>query len=115
MDCSSFISSWGILLVILLVYAMIICITSSVTGSIWLSKIINQPLKDSYNIVLYDYGSNPIAVRRYILDGPHSLTPDQVDSALIHQPAIIFSNVHPSDANKIVEDLRQLGAYVDAV
>ena len=106
----------GILLVVVLVYVLILSIVSTVTGSLYLSKIVNQPLKDSYNIVLYDDGSQPIAVRKYIIDTlPHTLTPDQVDMSFGRLPSIIFAGVQPSVANKIVIDLRKLGATVDAV
>lgn len=116
MEPADTISIGGVFLVILVVYLLIVCLTTTVTGSLWLGKTLNIPLKDSYNIVIYSTGSNPGAVQKYIIDNPlNTLTADSVNKALLQAPTIIFKSVTPSKANEIINGLKKAGAIADAI
>lgn len=110
------ISLGGMLVVIICVYILFMSVTTTVTGSLWVAKTASEELQDIYNIVLYSVGNSPIGVRNYILNNPQNvLTPEQIDLAFARTPSIIFKNITPSNANKIITDIRKLGSLVDAV
>lgn len=104
----------GVLLTICSVFLLFLCIIAGITGSLWVSKVANEDLQDTYNIVLYSVGSSPANVKNYILSNG-GLSAQQIDMAFANTPAIVFKNVIPSRANKIIEDLRNMGSVVDAV
>jgi hypothetical protein len=116
MEIPSELSAGSIFLVIIVVYILILCVTTLVSGSMWLSKALQMPLKDNYNIIVYSAASNPIGIRKYILDNPsNTLTSDALDKALLHEPTIVFKAISASKANEIVAGLKSQGAVVDAV
>lgn len=108
----------GMLLTICCVFLLFLSLTACVTGSLWVSKVASEDLQDTYNVVLYSTGSdaNKAKVKSYILASPFNrLTNQQVDMAISNTPSIIFGNVTGSNANKVITDLREMGAIVDAV
>ncbi len=105
----------GIVLLTVLLYIVIMSLITSVTGSLWLTKVATRPLKDTYDVVLFDDGDDLIALRSYILGNEAGvLDPDQVDKALSNLPAVIFSGVKPSVAEQIIGEIREKGGIAGA-
>jgi hypothetical protein len=106
----------GMVLTILCVFCLFLTLIGSVTGSLWVSKVASENLQDTYNIVLYSVGSDQNRVKNYILSNTqNTLNNAQIDMALNNTPAIIFKNITGANSNKIVTDMRAMGAIVDAV
>lgn len=106
----------GMLLTIICVFLLFLSLITCVTGSLWVSKVASEDLQDTYNIVLYSVGYDMNRVRSYILaNTQNTLNNEEVEMALSKTPAIIFRNITGANANKIITDLRGMGAIVDAV
>ncbi|MEX0595008.1 MAG: hypothetical protein WD512_00800 [Candidatus Paceibacterota bacterium] len=106
----------GMVLTILCVFCLFLTLIGSITGSLWVSKVASENLQDTYNIVLYSVGSDKNQLKNYILsNNQNTLNNAQIDMVLNNTPAIIFKNITGANSNKIISEMRAMGAIVDAV
>jgi len=99
---------FGIVMLTLLLYVLIMSIITTVTGSVWLTKVASRPLKDTYDVIVYNDGGSALEIRGMAVN-ESSLSPEQIDDALENLPAVIFPDMKPSDAQRILEKVRELG------
>lgn len=100
----------GIVLLTLALYICIMSVITTVTSSLWLTKSATRPLKDTYDVVLFNDGGNALGIKSYVLaHAENTYTSDTLDDALKNLPAVIMPEIKPSSAEQAVSQIQDLG------